>query len=150
MNETNLYHETLHPLQLPGWICDLRAFLSDSVEEIFAEEEQEHLRFGEILEQHAWEKGNLTCSPPTLDGISSLDLFGNGSVEEATTEGGTFPIAEGSSFDFAQWLALWDMSDDKQSGQDHAIQLGEAFPYRRSNALIRRYTQWHTVHPHAC
>ncbi|MEO5340266.1 MAG: hypothetical protein H7837_07100 [Magnetococcus sp. MYC-9] len=44
-------------------------------------------------------------------------------------------------------LSLWGRSAARKLGQESSLPVGEGLTGPRSNALIRRYTQWYTVHP---
>ncbi|MEO5362372.1 MAG: hypothetical protein H7838_01920 [Magnetococcus sp. DMHC-8] len=147
MNETNLHHETISSAPPPGWLYDTSMLLSGSNGQTPADEGRARFHLDGLLEQHAGEKGNLISVALLTEGIAPRGAFGNGVAEDIDGETDPFlhrdTVRPGTSLR----LSLWGRMAARKTGQEAPTQLAGEFAYRRSNALLRRYTQWHPVQP---
>ena len=148
MNETYLQHETASSAPPPGWATVTGAYQADRNEEAVATEARDHRHLEEILEQHAQAKGNPVSVPSATDGIASQDHFSNGSVDKNHKETENAPLMDNVRPGSSLRLSRWGISAAKKLGQTPPRLREETLAYPRSNALVRRYAQWHVVHPH--
>ncbi|MEO5349723.1 MAG: hypothetical protein H7836_08765 [Magnetococcus sp. YQC-3] len=143
MNEIRSYHEPTRQSPPPGWICDISSSFSEEEGVICTNAEQVRPRLEEMLEQHAGEN-NLHNPPAHMDGITSRDVFGNGSVQEMDE---VLPVVDNVRPGSSLRLSQWGMRAARIVGAERPSHPGGEFAYRRSNALARKYTQWHTTQP---
>ena len=141
MNEIGSYHEPTRQSPPPGWICDISSSFPEEDEAICTATEQARPRLEEMLEEHAGENG-LRNFIAHMDGITSRDVFGNGSVH---TIDAVLPVADNVRPGSSLRLSQWGMQAARTVGMETPSQLEGTFAYRRSNALARKYTQWHTT-----
>ncbi|MBF0099071.1 MAG: hypothetical protein HQM04_15175 [Magnetococcales bacterium] len=101
--------------------------------------------FQEILEQHAWQKGNHICTTVSQEGegITSLEEFSNVSVAEMETllqeVLQSTPGQSRAGFAARRWMAPGGLAQQwfAPVGTPESV---ASEP--RSNALLRRYAQW--------
>jgi hypothetical protein len=100
--------------------------------------------FQEILEQHAWQKGNHICTTVAQEGedIAFLEEFSNVSIAEMdkllqeVLQSASGQVRAG---DAGTWL---QQSGLAKQWFGHAVAQETSTAYPRSNALLRRYAQW--------
>lgn len=141
MNETTLYPATVRSAPPLGWSCDTNTLFTDENAAPFADNESVHFSIEELLEQHAREQKNQASVQPSTDGISSRTHFGNSSTQNNSQEMDISPLATTVRPGTSLRLSPWGMRAAQIVGQPCPIQQGEELTYRRSNALVRRYTQ---------
>ncbi|MBF0399797.1 MAG: hypothetical protein HQL80_00755 [Magnetococcales bacterium] len=128
MNETNLHTATVGCFPPPAWNCDAKALFPENDEEPFTE-------------------ADPTALPLAMDGIASRGHFGNSLMHDTDEETAKSPLASNVRPGSSLRLSLWGLRAAKVVGQPSPLPQSDELIFRRSNALVRRYTQWHTVQP---
>lgn len=148
MNETTLvYPVPARSIPTLGWSCDTDTLFTNTDETPLAEQAQADFSIEALLEQHAREQEDLASSSSSTDGISSRALFGNRSAQNSHKEMNISPMVENVRPGTSLRLSSWGMQAAQKVGLPCPIPQGEELRYPRSNALVRRYTQWHTIQP---